>query len=142
MSFVAGGEVAVGYYPVGKFDSRVLDSVHQLIMLAAGTGFTPMPKVLQKFLLLSNHRSKRTATLCLFNKTKNDIMWKDQMESLQAADDRFKVNHIFSREKGWDGINQGRVSTEVLTDLIEIRPEAKRLVAVCGPNTFVKTSER
>lgn len=37
---------------VGVFDPSILESKSQLILLAAGTGFTPMAKLIQKFLAI------------------------------------------------------------------------------------------
>ena len=64
------------------------EELRHLILVAAGTGFTPMPKLLQYFAARNTNapnwasKSDRTATILIFNKTSKDIIWKELSKEL------------------------------------------------------------
>ena len=58
--------------------------LRHLVLVAAGTGFTPMPKLLQYFVAFINEKAFNqnkdipcSVTFLCFNKTLNDIIWKE-----------------------------------------------------------------
>ena len=74
-----------GTFDLGRLSSRLEETLplQHLILVAAGTGFTPMAKVLQYFVAQKsaekqNRKSSSSfATFLNFNKTSNDIIWKE-----------------------------------------------------------------
>lgn len=123
--------------PEGKFDVSRLSSIQQLILLAAGTGFTPMAKVITATRGLSG----KSVTLLFFNKTEKDIIWRDQLDRLERADSSFVCHHILSDPSSdWQGLS-GRITASVLEQLLP-KPEKGRLALVCGPNPFTLATER
>ena len=74
--------------PEGNFKISQFQELEDLFLLAAGTGFTPMVKVLSY--ALTNIPSLRKVKLMFFNKTEDDIIWRSQLEKLSFKDKRYK----------------------------------------------------
>lgn len=126
----------------GEFNPDQVKGLSQLILLPAGTGFTPMTKLTQSF--LNNSQSKIGASMIFFNKTPDDIMWRDKLESLASANEAFKIHNVLSKSPDWPG-EKGRISKELLERLLpekEGNDEAKRLVGICGPIPYTREAKR
>ena len=82
-----------GTFDLGHLSGRLTLPLQHLILVAAGTGFTPMAKVLQYFVAVAQkpaekHNQKSSssfATLLNFNKTSNDIIWKELRYSIDCC---------------------------------------------------------
>ncbi|XP_008431082.1 cytochrome b5 reductase 4 isoform X2 [Poecilia reticulata] len=122
--------------PEGTFSLRLLRDVTHLYLLAGGTGFTPMVRLIS--LALREVDTIRTTKLLFFNKQEEDILWRCQLDDLAANDERFQVEHILSEPSAsWTG-RKGRVDETLLNDLL-IRPHgSKCYVGVCGPSAFTE----
>uniref|UniRef100_A0A8C4ZM06 Cytochrome b5 reductase 4 n=1 Tax=Gadus morhua TaxID=8049 RepID=A0A8C4ZM06_GADMO len=125
--------------PEGPFSLRPLRDVTHLYLLAAGTGFTPMARLIQ--LSLQDLGSIKSTKLLLFNRQEKDITWRSQMDELAATDQRFQVEYVLSEPgDGWPG-QKGRVEQSMLRDFLS-RPEGSRVyVCVCGPSAFTELTE-
>ena len=59
---------------------------------------------------------RRRVSLCFFNKTAADIVWREQLERFAAEhEEEFSVHHALSREEegsAWAGA-RGRISREL-----------------------------
>ena len=78
-----------GHFNRGIFSDNVKNAkqssvIRHLLLVAAGTGFTPMPKLLQYFVAFINEKASKlnkaipsSVTFLCFNKTLNDIIWKE-----------------------------------------------------------------
>ena len=76
-----------GTFNLGRLSSRLEETLllQHLILVAAGTGFTPMAKVLQYFVAAAQQSAEKNnrksassfATFLNFNKRSNDIIWKE-----------------------------------------------------------------
>ncbi|XP_029451359.1 cytochrome b5 reductase 4 isoform X2 [Rhinatrema bivittatum] len=119
--------------PQGNFRKSLLQEVKDLFLLAAGTGFTPMVK------LLRNTSSFRKIKLMFFNRTEDDILWKEQLEQLACTDKRFEVQFVLSEPTDeWTG-KRGNISLDVLSEFLKRSHEKLRtLVCICGPTTFTE----
>ncbi|XP_051880401.1 cytochrome b5 reductase 4 isoform X2 [Pristis pectinata] len=122
--------------PDGNFKCTQLKGMTELILLAAGTGFTPMIKLISFTLKISYFRKIR---LMFFNKEEKDILWKDQLDNLTSKDKRFEVEYILSEPHlEWTG-KRGRIERSLCSELLSRRTEeGKSLVCVCGPNSFTE----
>uniref|UniRef100_A0A8C4QGL1 Cytochrome b5 reductase 4 n=1 Tax=Eptatretus burgeri TaxID=7764 RepID=A0A8C4QGL1_EPTBU len=143
-----GNDLCVGGF-AGSFHTSSLTNVTKLLLVAAGTGITPMVA-----LLSSIRASSSLQKLCLlfFNKKKCDIIWKEELDELISADSRVHIHHILSQEEGeWSG-RRGKVNKQLLSEFLP-RPEvehiptgaeraspARRLACVCGPDMFTECS--
>ncbi|XP_052241631.1 cytochrome b5 reductase 4-like isoform X3 [Dreissena polymorpha] len=129
--------------PVSSFDGDFTWRDHQhcgtLVMFAAGTGFTPMVRLIYTALIEDTTR-ERTMKLLFFNKTLEDILWKEQLDSLALANKRFSyVNCLSEPHSDWSGL-QGRVTKEMVQDFLPSTSNTESmLIAVCGPSPFTKS---
>ncbi|XP_027005817.2 cytochrome b5 reductase 4 [Tachysurus fulvidraco] len=122
--------------PEGPFTVRSLRDVTHLYLLAAGTGFTPMARLL--CLVLQDLPSVRKTKLMFFNRQEKDILWYSQLEQLCAEDERFQVEYVLSEPVGsWTG-KKGRIDATMLQAFLERSTDSKCFVCVCGPTGFTE----
>ncbi|KAA0702829.1 Cytochrome b5 reductase 4 [Triplophysa tibetana] len=122
--------------PEGSFTLRVLRDITHLYLLAAGTGFTPMARLIR--LALKDFTLIRKTKLMFFNRQERDILWRSQLDELCTNEERFEVEYVLSEPvDSWEG-RQGRLDTEKLQDLLERPENSKCLVCVCGPAGFTE----
>lgn len=127
--------------PEGNFKISQLQELEDLFLLAAGTGFTPMVKILNN--ALTNIPSLRKVKLMFFNKTEDDIIWRSQLEKLAFQDKRFYVEFVLSEPTSeWNG-KQGHISPALLSEFLERSSEKSRvLICICGPTPFTEKGIR
>ena len=125
-----------------KMDSR-FQEIEKFYLFAAGTGITPMCKLIQAIEKLSQIDSKpsRSVLLMDFNKTQKDIIWNDLLKETTEKNYQLKVVHILSQEDSWNG-DKGRVNKDLLEKYIDIKDNPKKMAFVCGPILFNKECER
>uniref|UniRef100_A0A8C2QTW5 Cytochrome b5 reductase 4 n=1 Tax=Capra hircus TaxID=9925 RepID=A0A8C2QTW5_CAPHI len=123
--------------PEGNFIISQLQELEDLFLLAAGTGFTPMVKVLNY--ALTNIPSLRKVKLMFFNKTEDDIIWRSQLEKLAFKDKRFEVEFVLSAPHSeWSG-KQGYISPALLSEYLKRSSDASKvLICLCGPTPFTE----
>ncbi|XP_060275573.1 cytochrome b5 reductase 4 isoform X3 [Ovis aries] len=123
--------------PEGNFIISQLQELEDLFLLAAGTGFTPMVKVLNY--ALTNIPSLRKVKLMFFNKTEDDIIWRSQLEKLAFKDKRFEVEFVLSVPTSeWSG-KQGYISPALLSEFLKRSSDtSKVLICLCGPTPFTE----
>ncbi|NWW71298.1 NB5R4 reductase, partial [Climacteris rufus] len=123
--------------PEGNFKKSQVQNSEDLLLLAGGTGFTPMVKLLN--FALTEVSCLRTVKLIFFNKTEDDILWRNQLEQLALKDERFEVQFILSQPtKDWVG-KQGKISSSLLSEFVKrSRRDSKVLICICGPTPFTE----
>lgn len=123
--------------PEGSFKISQFQEMEDLFLLAAGTGFTPMVKVLHY--ALTGISSLRKVKLMFFNKTEDDIIWRSQLEKLALKDKRFDVEFVLSAPPSeWSG-KQGYISPALLSEFLKKSLEkSKVLICICGPTPFTE----
>ena len=141
----------------GSFDKNILKNVCHLVIVYAGTGFTPMVKVLKEFLSCVKN-SPNTLTIISFNKSSEDIIWKNQIDALEKSVSELpnlsiNIHHVLSQPiTQTAGYHYGRISTDLLSNLL--RPElqnnsnsstsnvSSRLCCICGPIPFNREAKQ
>lgn len=146
------GQMRIGDYidvagPRGKFEyhgngactfnkeTRVFKDIS---MIAGGTGITPMLQILKEVLKYPTDTTR--VQLVFANVTEEDILLKDEIESLAEKHSRFTV--FFTLDKpvnGWTG-GKGFVTTEMMAQHLAA-PCDQTIVLVCGPPPMVKAME-
>ncbi|XP_071390917.1 cytochrome b5 reductase 4 isoform X2 [Centroberyx affinis] len=125
--------------PEGPFSLRPLRDVTHLYLLAAGTGFTPMARLIR--LALQDLGTIRKTKLLFFNRQEEDILWRSELDDLAAKDERFQVEYILSEPcDRWSG-RTGRVDQPTLEDFLNRPDGSKCYVCVCGPAAFTELTE-
>ncbi|KAL7394134.1 hypothetical protein ABVT39_021208 [Epinephelus coioides] len=122
--------------PEGPFSLRPLRDVTYLYLLAAGTGFTPMARLIQ--LAQQDIDTIRTTKLLFFNRREEDILWRCELDELAANSERFQVQYVLSDPcESWTGL-KGRVDESMLKDFLKRPDGSKCYVCVCGPTAFTE----
>ncbi|KAM5284599.1 cytochrome b5 reductase 4 isoform 5-T5 [Hipposideros larvatus] len=127
--------------PEGNFKISQFQELEDLFLLAAGTGFTPMVKILNY--ALTNIPSLRKVKLMFFNKTEDDIIWRSQLENLAFKDKRYDVEFVLSAPTSeWTG-KQGHISPALLSEFLKRSlDKSKVLICICGPTPFTEQGIR
>nr|XP_055067145.1 cytochrome b5 reductase 4-like isoform X1 [Misgurnus anguillicaudatus] len=122
--------------PEGSFTLRILREVTHLYLLAAGTGFTPMARLIR--LALQDFNLIKKTKLMFFNRQERDILWRSQLDELCTKEKRFQVEYVLSEHiDSWEG-RKGRIDAQNLHDFLERPENSKCLVCVCGPTGFTE----
>ncbi|KAJ8950590.1 hypothetical protein NQ314_007815, partial [Rhamnusium bicolor] len=131
--------------PIGDFELIRIEKKESFVLLAAGTGITPMMTLLI-FLLERRVKKCQFIRLLFFNKTEQDIPFKDQLENLERRYSKLRINHILSEsDENWTGLT-GHINKEMIDNAIQehIRDTGYTIAHifcfVCGPNPFVALS--
>ncbi|XP_059052754.1 cytochrome b5 reductase 4 isoform X2 [Achroia grisella] len=126
--------------PYGNFQLQKVKFVKIVYLIAAGTGVTPMLGLLKFMLSKSNPRCDRVHLL-FFNKTENDVLFKENFDGISKEDKRLTVEHILSEStSSWAG-RKGRISSQLLTELLPkdipvCETQCSHFACICGPTEF------
>uniref|UniRef100_A0A1I7TCH0 Cytochrome-b5 reductase n=1 Tax=Caenorhabditis tropicalis TaxID=1561998 RepID=A0A1I7TCH0_9PELO len=126
--------------PIGEKDfSGWVENSSQLILLAAGSGITPMIDILERRIEKGGE-----VYLMMFNKTEKDIQttseasesWKlGEFFKKYATDERIVMRNVLSGEE-LEGNLHGRISADLLKSIIPMTSESRRAF-ICGPDGFI-----
>ncbi|XP_063403190.1 cytochrome b5 reductase 4-like isoform X1 [Mytilus trossulus] len=136
---LAPGDTIDISYPEGTFKEESLRDVTDLVMYAAGTGFTPMIRLIYHCLHV-DQKPSRNIKLMFFNKTEKDILWKDQLDSLMQDFKNFTVEYVLSEANdNWQG-QKGRVTKEIMETFTpaSTKDSSNLLICACGPTAFTE----
>ncbi|CAK1555768.1 unnamed protein product [Leptosia nina] len=124
----------------GNFQLQQLKSVKTIYLIAAGTGITPMLPLLRFTLSRSNPRCERVH-LIFFNKTEEDILFRNVFDEIVRQDERLNVLNVLSNASAsWKGL-KGRISMDILASVIpkEAASSPTLFACLCGPTEFTHT---
>ncbi|WP_210257301.1 1,2-phenylacetyl-CoA epoxidase subunit PaaE [Chelativorans sp. ZYF759] len=123
--------------PEGRFTSLTGER-HDYILIAAGSGITPMLSIAKTVLA---HEPMSTITLVYGNRTSGSIMFLEELEDLKDRYlQRFSMLHMLSRETQDVDILNGRIDGGRIVQLAErqlIEPLAADGIFICGPGEMI-----
>jgi ferredoxin-NADP reductase len=120
----------------GHFVWRVGDD-RPLLLVAGGSGIVPLMAML-RHRALAMHRPP--ARLLFSSRTFDDIIYREELDRLLAANDGLTVFHTLTRDKpaGWTGYTR-RIDAAMVQEVAW--PKAQTPAAfVCGPTPFVESA--
>ena len=148
---------------MGTFDHTLIGrDLQDLILVFGGTGFTPMAKVIKCFCeSVKDKRLSCSLTILSFNKTVDDIIWREQVEHIvKKCSDLVEghvavgIHQILSRENfelnKESSYRHGRISLTLLKDLLPLpmqeqggtpKKNGTRLCLICGPIPFIREAK-
>jgi ferredoxin-NADP reductase len=106
-----------------------------LLLVAGGSGIVP-------FMSMIRHRrdmgSDVPTRLVYSSRTLDDVIYRDELDSLAARGDGLEVVYTFTREPppSWTGYAR-RVDIDLLRD-VAFPPQQEPRIFVCGPTSFVE----
>ncbi|MEE2040710.1 1,2-phenylacetyl-CoA epoxidase subunit PaaE [Nocardiopsis sp. CT-R113] len=133
-----GDEVEVGA-PTGRF-SPDLDTAARHVMIAAGSGITPMLSMASSLL----RRTGSHVTLLYGNRRSDTVMFADDVADLKDAfGHRFELVHVLSREPRETELFTGRLDAEKLEALLDtvVAADAADHWWLCGPYGMVTDAQ-
>ncbi|KAH8270907.1 hypothetical protein KR018_012583 [Drosophila ironensis] len=120
--------------PRGGFLLSDLNSHRNILLLAAGSGLTPILSLIQPLLKRNANRIENLHLLC-FNKKPADIWLQEKLQDVHLQDERFSCTHYLSQAE--DQAQSQRITAELLAPFFpEKQPHRCTYVAICGPSGF------
>jgi ferredoxin-NADP reductase/DMSO/TMAO reductase YedYZ heme-binding membrane subunit len=119
--------------PAGRFTFTGAEA-ERIIMIAGGVGITPL---MAKIRYLTDLAWSGRIDLVFSVKTENDIIFREELETLQERFANFKVTVTLTRDpsSAWRG-ERGRITSALLNRVL---PDlARSQVHVCGPTEMTK----
>ncbi len=121
--------------PIGGYFTWTEQVGGPLQLLAGGSGIVPLMAMLR-------HRARRadktTARLLYSARTRDAIIYRNELDRLAKGDGDLHVTYTLTRESGdgWPG-RTGRVDRSML-EALAFAPEDRPHLYVCGPTPFVE----
>ncbi|CAF3989211.1 unnamed protein product [Rotaria sp. Silwood2] len=137
------GEIIEIKGPIPKYPYEP-NKFENLVLIAGGTGITPMIQVIEEVLFNPNDKTK--ITFLFANVSLDDILLKEHLDKLtEKYPDRFKVHYIVDKvtkneAKIWQG-EVGYITAKMFKKLSPMpakKDDENLLVMVCGPPGFMK----
>lgn len=123
--------------PQGRF-SVALGGTHHYLLLAAGSGVTPILSIARSVLEAEEGSS---VTFCYSNRGTDSVMFKDDIETLKDKYmTRFLLTHLMTQEEQDIALLNGRLNAEKIEMLAArgmIAPESYDAVFICGPQEMI-----
>jgi ring-1,2-phenylacetyl-CoA epoxidase subunit PaaE len=131
------GDVIRVMPPEGRF-TALIGERHDYILIAAGSGITPMLSIARTVL---GHEPDSTITLIYGNRTSDSIMFLEELEDLKDRYlQRFRLVHVLSREPQDIELFSGRITGERIAELARrglISPLDADGIFICGPGAMI-----
>jgi len=122
--------------PIGGYFTWNTSLPGPVQFVAGGSGMVP-------FMAMLRHRAhsptRPPARLLYSSRTRDEIIYREELERLATDDPRVEVVHTLTRESqpGWSGL-RGRVDAAMLRSFT-FPPEDGPRIYVCGPTPFVES---
>jgi ferredoxin-NADP reductase len=123
--------------PIGGYFVWTVSLRGPLFLIAGGSGIAPLMAMLRHRAALGS----RVPTLLIYSsRSHEDIIYREELERLAAADDQLMVSHTLTRRQpvGWTG-GARRIDREMLASL-GMAAVSRPRVFICGPTQLVETA--
>jgi ferredoxin-NADP reductase len=123
--------------PIGGYFVWEMSMGGPLLLVAGGSGIVPLMAMLR-------HRAASGSTvptrLLYSSRTFEDVIYREELERLDEADQMLEVVHTLTRAQppGWTGYHR-RIDPELLRE-VAWPPEQYPQIYICGPTPFVETA--
>ncbi len=105
-------------------------------MIAGGTGITPCLQIIRA--ILGNEEDKTRCSLIFANMSIDDILLREELDSLAAKYDNFKVHHVLNNPpEEWEG-GVGFVTEDIIKERLPSPKGGKDIkILMCGPPPMI-----
>ncbi|KAJ3102296.1 NADH-cytochrome b5 reductase [Phlyctochytrium planicorne] len=134
------GDTILARGPKGSF-VYTPNAFSEIIMLAGGTGITPMYQVIEA--IVTNPKDATKIKLIYANRTEGDILMRKELESFTAISKNLQIHYVVEKTSltidvmkatpGWTG-SVGYITLDVIKALSP-SPDAK--ILLCGPPPMI-----
>lgn len=127
----------------GQFSIKVLRkdppteyNVKKVVMLAGGTGITPMLQLMRA--MVKDPTDKTQVSLLFANRTEKDILLRDELDQLTTEyPDKFKIWYTLDTcDDDWP-YSKGFMNADMVTSHM-FPPSSDTIVLMCGPDPMIK----
>lgn len=121
--------------PIGSDFTWSMEDGGPLLLVAGGTGIVPIMAMLRHRAM---QNSRVPAWLLVSSRSYEEIVYRGELERLEAADDGLRIFHTLTRSQppGWQGFRR-RIDREMLQSVMP-PPDAWTHAYVCGPTEMVE----
>ena len=134
------GDVLRVMSPQGRFTAPI-GGRHNYLLLAAGSGVTPIKSIAQSVLEGEPHS---TITLCYANRNTNSVMFRQAFDDLKDQYlTRFLMTHVMDEEAQDVALFNGRIDAEKLSTMATrglIAPLEYDAIYICGPQSMIEAA--
>lgn len=124
--------------PEGRFVYVPNSATQHLLLIAAGSGITPILSILKTALEKS---TSATVQLVYGNKSPQESMYQDQLIALQEQfSDRLKIQWVYSKSNEPDALF-GRIDASVIKYSLNQTDKTPDHVYLCGPEAMINTAQ-
>lgn len=124
--------------PEGRFVYVPKQDINQLLLIAAGSGITPILSILKTSLEKS---TSTTVQLIYGNKSPQETMYQDQLIALQDQyKGRLKINWIYSQSNESNALF-GRIDEGTVKYGLKQCDKTPDHTYLCGPEAMIKTAQ-
>jgi ring-1,2-phenylacetyl-CoA epoxidase subunit PaaE len=123
--------------PMGNFLIKNYENIKRVLLVAAGSGITPMMSHIHH-ILEKHHHIK--IDLLYGNKTSESTMFRHELEDIKDQHlDHFSIHKVFTREKIGVPLLHGRLDKDKCSKIFNIflPAQAYDTVLICGPNEMI-----
>ena len=114
--------------PEGPFSYEPMRDEPEVVGIAGGSGITPLMAMARA---IADGTEDFRLTLLYGSRTREDILYAEELEAICSATDKVKVVHILSEEKA-EGFEYGFIGAE----LIQKYAPADYTLYICGPRAM------
>lgn len=125
--------------PIGGHFVWTVESGGPLMLIAGGSGIAPLMAMLRHRAAVG---SKLPARLIYSSRTRDDIIYHDELARMASAKDGLEVFHVLTRGQpvGWTGETK-RIDRDMLARL-GFAPRERAHIYICGPSSLVESAAR
>ncbi len=125
--------------PIGGYFVWTAATGGPLFLIAGGSGVAPLMAMLRH---RAAAQSSAPALLLYSSRTFDDIIYRDELDSLVARGDGLTVVHTLTRAQppGWTGLAR-RIDATMLKD-VGFSPQEQPHIFICGPTSLVESAGR
>jgi ferredoxin-NADP reductase len=123
--------------PIGGYFVWRAGEPRPLLLIAGGSGVVPLMAMIRH---RAAARASNPVRLLYSSRSFEDVIYREELERLAAADPALTVAHTLTRSQpqGWRGYAR-RIDRDMMSE-VAWPPEQTPLVFICGPTVFVETA--
>ena len=123
-----------GYFVWNATDD--FNSGQPLLLVAGGSGIAPLMAMIRH---RKNTKNKVPTKLLYSSRTYEDIIFRDELDRISAADSSLFVAHTLTRRKPEDWTGYSRRIDLAMLEETAWKPQENPMVYTCGPTALVET---
>jgi ring-1,2-phenylacetyl-CoA epoxidase subunit PaaE len=123
--------------PDGRFGAALDAQPQHVLLVAGGSGITPMLSIIKTLLRTQPGMQANTrCTLVYGNRDAAGTMFKEELDALKDSHlQRFAKHLVFSRENADSALHSGRIDAEKVADFVRLAGPVDAAF-VCGPHAM------